>query len=54
MEKIVNWKLMYTLESKTLLDDRQYGFPSNRSTGDLMTYLTHRFGRSIKGYAKSQ
>ena len=54
MEKIVNRKLMSFLESRNLLDDRKYGFRSNRSTGDLMTYLTHKIGRSIQGYGESQ
>ena len=28
--------------------------PKNRSTGELMTYLTHRIGLSILGYGGSQ
>ena len=47
MENIINRKMMSFLESRNLLEDRQYGFSSNRSNGDLMTYLTHRIGRSI-------
>ena len=40
--------------SRSLLEYRQYGFQSNRSTGDSMTYFTHRIGRGIQGYGESQ
>ena len=39
-------------ESRILWDDRQYDFQSNRSTGELFTYLTHRKGRIIKDYGE--
>lgn len=53
MEKIINRKLMSYLEVNKLLSDRQYGFRSKRSTGDLMTCLTDRISRSIHGYGES-
>ena len=40
MESILNHKLMKYLEENSLLNDRQYGFRKNRSTGDLMALLT--------------
>jgi len=40
MEIIINQKLMKYLESNMLINDKQYGFRSKRSTGDLLTYLT--------------
>ena len=40
MESILNHKLMKYLEDNSLLNDRQYGFRKNRSTGDLMALVT--------------
>lgn len=54
MEKIVNRKILSYLESNNLLDDRQYGFRPRRSTGDLMTYLSHEIGRSIHSSGEAQ
>ena len=45
---------MSFIEPRNLLDDRQYGFQSNHSTDNLMSYLTHKICHSIQGYGKSQ
>ena len=42
MESMVNYHLVNYLESNSLLNDRQYGFRGNRSTGDLMAFLTEQ------------
>ena len=53
METIINHKLVLYLENNALLNDRQYGFRKNRSTGDMMSLLSeiwssgiHKFGES--------
>ena len=47
MEFILNHKLMKYLEDNSLLNDRQYGFRKNRSTGDLMALMTETWNRSV-------
>lgn len=44
MERVLNSRLMAYLEGNDLLSDRQYGFRRNRSTGDLLVYVTHLWG----------
>nr|CAH7738720.1 unnamed protein product [Callosobruchus chinensis] len=43
MEKCVNQELMKYLRLHQLINDRQYGFRHQRSTGDLLAYVTHAF-----------
>jgi len=47
METVLNRKLMKYLETKGLISDRQYGFRPNRSTGDLMTYISHKLSATL-------
>jgi len=49
METILNRKLMKYLESKNLLNDRQYGFRPHRSTGDLLTYISQKLNSTLHG-----
>lgn len=37
-----------------MLNDHQYGFRSKRSTGDLISFLTHQINNCIHGYGESQ
>nr|CAH7735202.1 unnamed protein product [Callosobruchus chinensis] len=50
MEKSVNQELMKYLELHQLINDRQYGFRHERSTGDLMPYVTHVWNKIIHSY----
>ena len=54
MESIRNHKLMNYLEHNSLLNDRQYGFRKNRSTGDLMALLTETWHRSVHFFGESK
>ena len=38
------------LESNNLLSDHQYGFHKARSTGDLLSYLTHAWSSSLRNF----
>ena len=40
MERIINARLIWHLESNKLLADEQFGFRKSRSTEDQVTYLT--------------
>ena len=40
MERIINTRLIWHLESNKLLADEQFGFRKSRSTEDQVTYLT--------------
>ena len=54
MESILNHKLMKYLEDTSLLNDWQYGFRKNRSTGDLIALLTETWNRSIHFFGESK
>ena len=41
------------LESNNLLSDHQYGFRKARSTGDLLSYLTHAWSSSLRNFRES-
>lgn len=41
LQRIINKQLIHYLEDHSLLNDRQYGLRSSRSTADLLTYVTH-------------
>ena len=41
------------LESNNLLSDHQYGFRKARSTGDLLSYLTHTWSSSLRDFGES-
>lgn len=53
MEKVINIQIVKYLESNHLINDRQYGFRSRRSTGDLLTYVTHLWSRAVEQYGES-
>lgn len=48
MERVINSQLLRYLEEHQLISDRQYGFRHGRSAGDLLVYLTHRWGEAIE------
>ena len=54
METLINRQLMKYLEERKLLNDRQYGFRSKRSTGDLMAYLTEKWNQSLHFFGESK
>ena len=53
MERIINTKLIRYLEDHSLINDRQYGFRPNRSTGDLLAYVTHVWGDTLDKFGES-
>ena len=46
-ETLLNSHFIKHLESNNLLSDHQYGFRKARSTGDLLSYLTHAWSSSL-------
>ena len=46
-------KFIKHLESNNLLSDHQYGFRTARSTGDLLSYLTHVWSSSLRNFGES-
>ncbi|CAH2107362.1 unnamed protein product [Euphydryas editha] len=52
MERVVNNRLLPYLEDNDLLSDRQYGFRQRRSTGDLLVYVTHLWGKALEKYGE--
>ena len=44
MERMVNDRLMWILETRRILDDVQYGFRKNRSTSDVLVRLEAEIG----------
>nr|CAH7732737.1 unnamed protein product [Callosobruchus chinensis] len=53
MEKCVNQELMKYLELHQLINDRQYGFRHQRSTGDLLAYVTHVWNKLIHSFGEA-
>nr|CAH7767055.1 unnamed protein product [Callosobruchus chinensis] len=53
MEKCVNPELMKYLELDHLINDRQYGFRHQRSTGDLLAYVTHVWNKLIHSFGEA-
>ena len=51
--KLLNSHFIKHLESNNLLSDHQYGFRKARSTGDLLSYLTHVWSSSLKNFGES-
>ena len=47
-ETLLNSHFIKHLESNNLLSDHQYGFRKARSTGDLLSYLTHVWSSSLR------
>lgn len=54
MEKVIKQNLMTYLETNGLIHDRQYGFRSKRSTGDIMAYLSQIWSQSLHSFGESQ
>ena len=52
-ESILNSHFLNHLEKNLLLSDHQYGFRKARSTGDLLSYLTHRWSSSLRDFGES-
>jgi hypothetical protein len=46
-EALLNQHIMAFLERNKLLSDSQYGFRKARSTGDLLTVMTHRWAKAL-------
>nr|CAH7723554.1 unnamed protein product [Callosobruchus chinensis] len=53
MEKCVNQELMKYLELHQLINDSQYGFRHQRSTGDLLAYVTHMWNKLIHSFGEA-
>nr|CAH7723713.1 unnamed protein product [Callosobruchus chinensis] len=53
MEKCVNLELMKYLELHQLINGRQYGFRHQRSTGDLLAYVTHVWNKLIHSFGEA-
>ena len=54
MEKVIKQNLMIYLETNDLIHDRQYGFRSKRSTGDIMAYLSQQWSQSLHSFGETQ
>ena len=52
-ETLLNCHIIKHLESLSLLSDHQYGFRKARSTGDLLSYLTHLWSSSLRNFGES-
>ena len=52
-ESLLNAHFLKHLESHSLLSDHQYGFRKARSTGDLLSYLTHVWSSSLRDFGES-
>ncbi|CAG4933852.1 unnamed protein product [Colias eurytheme] len=53
MERVLNYRLLAYLEINGFLNDRQYGFRRNRSTGDLLVHATHIWGEAIENHGEA-
>ena len=52
-ESILNRKIWEHLSSSNLISDRQYGFRKERSTGDLLSFLSERWSSSLRDFGES-
>lgn len=53
METAINLQIVKHLEENNLISDNQYGFRRCRSTGDLLTYVTHLWTNAIEKHGES-
>ena len=53
LESIINKKILKYFSTYNLLSDRQYGFLKGRSTGDLLTCLSHTWSTSFLEYGET-
>src|SRR3978361_2253032 len=54
MDKAVNVEILKHLETAGIINDSQYGFRHQRSTGDLLAYVTYIWESAMEGFGKSQ
>lgn len=54
MERVINDELIKYLESQRIISDRQYGFRRQRSTGDLLAYVTHIWTSAMEKHGESK
>ena len=52
-ETLLNSHFLHYLEKNNRLSDHQYGFRKARSTGDLLSYLTHIWSSSLRDFGES-
>ena len=52
-ETLLNSHFIKHFESNNLLSDHQYGFCKARSTGGLLSYLTHAWSSSLRNFGES-
>ena len=52
-ESILNKKIQRHLSRHNFLSDRQYGFRKNRSTGDLLSFLSNSWSSSFRGFGET-
>jgi len=52
-ESLLNNHFLKHLETHSLLSDHQYGFRKARSTGDLLSYVTHIWATSLRDYGET-
>ena len=52
-ESLLNSHFTKHLEFNSLLSDHQYGFRKARSTGDLLSYLTHTWSSALRNFGES-
>lgn len=53
-ESLLAKQLLRDLEDNTLLSDHQYGFRKHRSTGDLLTYVSHVWSSTLDAYGEAE
>ncbi|CAH2004669.1 unnamed protein product [Acanthoscelides obtectus] len=53
MERCINRELLDYLERHSLISDRQYGFRHQRSTGDLLAYVTLLWSKLIQSHGEA-
>ncbi|CAH1975825.1 unnamed protein product [Acanthoscelides obtectus] len=53
MERCINRELLDYLERHSLISDRQYGFRHQRSTGDLLAYVTQLWSKLIQSHGEA-
>src|SRR3978361_1168701 len=54
MDKAVNVEILKHLETAGIINDSQYGFRHQRSTGDLLAYVTYIWESAMEGFGESQ
>ena len=52
-ERYINHNIKEFIEDFKIVDDRQYGFRSKRSTGDLLAYVAHKWNGAMENHGES-